>query len=368
MDHSTEIIFRPRAFRSRLTAWSKTRLAAVVLVCVLCALLSTTAQHAQVALAGAIAVLVLGIACPWLIIASVRAGLSTSSSAANNRVTVGEKIDFLLITKNALPISLPSFALDFGVIELTKNLLQFETPTFACPAGNGSVVLRARANCRGVIDLSAIRLVTSFPLGLITARRTISAGGELIIWPVAIEIDESMLTSAAQAFSTDWVASRISNTGELSGVRNYRRGDSMRSIHWQQTSRHGRLIVTERAGGESRQMHVRLDTRASSFTDDADFERAVSTVAGIIDLLSTQPVTLHLHMGETRIVVSDEQSRISAMDALACVAMVHDLGSTETFMQLAPGNAAARAMLVTSPLGWQSIPAESYTPMIVQAA
>ncbi len=38
---------------------------------------------------------------------------------------------------------------------------------------------------------------------------------------------------------------RVGSTGDILGVRPYRRGDSPRRIHWAQTARHDRLIVCE---------------------------------------------------------------------------------------------------------------------------
>ena len=111
----------------------------------------------------------------------------------------------------------------------------------------------------------------------------------------------------------------VAARGEVAGVRAYRRGDSMRDIQWQQTARHDRLIVRERAGGERRSILLVLDTRGRSYSDAAIFERAVSLAAGVVDRAGRDGLLVALQAGGVRLEASICGGHAKLMDALAAV-------------------------------------------------
>lgn len=183
---------------------------------------------------------------------------------------------------------------------------------------------------RGEVPLHQARFSTGYPFGLVEVTREWSgrhlktSASLAIIWPASAQVDWSLLGGAnAQAHrAREWAMSRAggeSGDGEFAGVRAYRRGDTLRSIHWRQTARHGRLIVREPGGTARHWLHVRLDTRRASYPNDDTFEQAVSWVAGACNEAARRQEHLALHLGPDRFEVSDDADLPRVMDALAGV-------------------------------------------------
>ena len=150
--------------------------------------------------------------------------------------------------------------------------------------------------------------------------------------------------------------------GELVGVRGYRRGDPMRSIHWRQTARHDALIVRERtdSGRQSRRCTVILDTRSRSYADAAadPFERAVSLAAGLLDTAVAHGITIDLVLPAGRYIVQDQQSRSHALDALAAA-------SLDTQIDAAPWASHRDGLVLTTSAAWHSDPYPRLQPFFV---
>jgi uncharacterized protein (DUF58 family) len=86
-------------------------------------------------------------------------------------------------------------------------------------------------------------------------------------------------------------ASRRRGQGHgLHSLRQYRRGDDPRSIHWKQTARTGSMIYMERESERSRRLSILFDNGVGELSDEASqgrFERLVSEAAtAALDLLS----------------------------------------------------------------------------------
>jgi uncharacterized protein (DUF58 family) len=179
----------------------------------------------------------------------------------------------------------------------------------------------------------------------------------LTVWPRPADVAISVRLHADARPATDFSAARLTSEGEFAGVRAYRRGDAMRSIHWQQTARHDRLIVRERAESNRQICRVRLDTRRSSYPDAATFELAVSIAAGVVEQAARERVELELAAGRSRAIVGDAASRDAAMDLLAAV-----IWSAED----APPPLSGSGLVITTRRGLACAKAGRVTPLIVE--
>jgi uncharacterized protein (DUF58 family) len=78
-------------------------------------------------------------------------------------------------------------------------------------------------------------------------------------------------------------ASRRAGSGHgLFALRQYRRGDDPRGIHWKQTARTGSMIYMERESERSRRLSILFDNGVGALADPASqerFERLVSEAA-----------------------------------------------------------------------------------------
>jgi len=92
---------------------------------------------------------------------------------------------------------------------------------------------------RGVYPQSP-RICTSFPFGLWEASRAVNLRRSLIVWPRTLPVGAMPADADREAIYGNVARVKVGTAGDLLGVRPYRRGDSPRRIHWQQSARHDR--------------------------------------------------------------------------------------------------------------------------------
>lgn len=276
---------------------------------VACLLLGRVVAHAYVAASAIATLVVLGLVWPTLAIRLVSAELICPV----RRGRVGESVEATLRTRNRWITSITGF-----VLQLHRSLT-VDSTLLSLPRGWSTTSIRVTPARRGSLDLQAAQLSTAEPFGLHRASRLIRTDASLIIHPAPLPCPIDLSISRNAILSTDLASSRIAEEGELVGVRNYRRGDSIRAVHWQQTARHDRLIVRERASSDRSECHLHVDLRAGSYDDDDTFERAISLAAGAVLAASELGLSLHLHLGKRELVITPRRGLDAAMDALALI-------------------------------------------------
>jgi uncharacterized protein (DUF58 family) len=331
----------------RLHAAARSRLGLLLGFCAISISLAIVQSHASIAAVAVGSVIAIGALAPLVMVWCA----SVSIASDTTRCFAGDRVTLTLAAKSRLPVPLPELQLD------VPHLLRPPSEALTLRPGTSTHVVATAATRRGVVDLSICGLLSGFPFGLVRARRRATGGNRLVIWPRPTPVDASVLSARSDPLAVDWTHARSSAGGELVGVRGYRRGDSMRSIHWQQTSKHGRLIVTERAGGTSRQLGVWLDTRSTSFADPEQFEEAVSQAAGFVDLAERSGVAVVINIARQRFTVNDDRSRRDALDALALVVLDGDSGPVPS--------QSASVVCITTSHGWRSCSHDRNTPMLV---
>jgi uncharacterized protein (DUF58 family) len=193
---------------------------------------------------GVLAVVLLGIAWPWLSLRAVYGSISFERV----RACEGDPVEVCLTLRNRLPWSAWGLAVRDG----------FTTPAKAGEAGStvASIASAPRRRtvrcrwsfvpaCRGVYPLVAPRLTTGFPFGLWEHKRLLTTQTPLTVWPRTFPVGPVPLVSGDQQVEGNVSRNKVGSNGDVLGVRPYRRGDSPRRIHWSQSARHDRLIVCE---------------------------------------------------------------------------------------------------------------------------
>lgn len=124
---------------------------------------------------------------------------------------------------------------------------------------------------RGVHRVTALRLRTRYPFGILTAERKVRADAEVVAYPAPTPAEQAPMHARAGA-------GQMPPSGDeesLAGLREWRSGDSLRNVHWKATARAGHPIVKEleRLGGDGQDLV--LDRR---MTGD-ELEHALSMAA-----------------------------------------------------------------------------------------
>ncbi len=131
--------------------------------------------------------------------------------------------------------------------------------------GSDTLTLMARADLRGVHRVGPLRLRTAYPLGIRRVERELAASeAEIVIYPTPFPIRYLPLLSPSHAPTAGVRAAAVAGGAEeLFGVREYRRGDSPRHIHWPAFARHRQLVVREYELLHTTDLLIVLDLRSA---------------------------------------------------------------------------------------------------------
>lgn len=154
--------------------------------------------------------------------------------------------------------------------------------------GNGRKSFDASVACekRGFYRLGPISLASSFPLGLAEASQERGDSVQtLTVYPSVFPITALPLYGArSQVHRGAYLLPEGAGTAEFSGMREYRRGDSPRHVHWPTTARLNELMVKEFEPLASACLCLALDLSKDSNVGQgrhASFEYAVRIAASI---------------------------------------------------------------------------------------
>lgn len=284
--------------------------------------------EAFAALAAVAAVAAVGFGWPVVVVRLLRCDVGFGRS----RCVVGEAVSATVRIRNAWPWPIWGLRVECdGAMVAVARVGGGQTETFAC---------RFVPAARGDYPLVRPRLVTGFPFGLKEASVPARVEHRIVVWPATVPLD-SVLEAVDHSGSDEaTVASRSGNSGDISGTRWFRSGDSLRRVHWPLTARTGKLVVCDRHAGISASARIVLDVDPGAYVlageagggqcgkDSAGtpqnvvFESAVRIVASLgLAYLSRSAVVELVCGGTTVRAVPGAGGERRLLDALALVAL-----------------------------------------------
>jgi uncharacterized protein (DUF58 family) len=166
--------------------------------------------------------------------------------------------------------------------------------------------------------MTAPQIGTGFPFGLRESCRDLDVADRLIVWPRTYAVGPIPELVSGDAGDGQSPRPRPGQSGDMMGVRPYRRGDSLRRVHWPQTARHGNLVVCELHAQAVPRVQVVLDD-APAIRPGADDARewAIRIAASFVEGWRARGAEVELIVG-TREVTRSGRDRVSmVLDALA---------------------------------------------------
>lgn len=147
---------------------------------------------------------------------------------------------------------------------------------------------------RGIVRFTAVTLARPDPLGLLRALCKVALPQTVLVLPKRYRLPPLALPGALK-YQQGGVAmaSNVGQSDEFVSLREYRRGDPMRHIHWRSWARTGKPIVKEFED----EFFVRHALILDTFTDRPhtdEFEEAVSVAASFAFTVLTQESLLDL--------------------------------------------------------------------------
>lgn len=250
-------------------------------------------------LAGVLAgVVVLGIAYPWLSLLGLRGELSFVATRGRE----GEPLTIHLKVTNFWPWPVWGVLVDPGcgtdpADEQAPDLMGMA----AILAGRASQwQWEFTPDLRGRYPIRQPSLLSGFPFGLWTARRALPAATPVVVWPRAVTSPVASLP-VGSLLDDRAIGRGIGASGDFCGVRPYRRGDSLRRVHWSQTARYDSFIVCERHAPVAPVVQIVVDTEASwpdALGKDGTIAWNVRVAAGLLMRLVADGAVVELVAGQ----------------------------------------------------------------------
>ncbi len=159
--------------------------------------------------------------------------------------------------------------------------------TFALRVGPGATEVRRyglRPAQRGFHKFVEFRVSTRFPFGLFLKSMTAPAEERALVFPALDEVAPGALPRSDRLAGE--MARSIPGRGSLvSGLRDFRPGDSLRRVHWKSSLRRGLLVVREVEDECERKVEVRIRTAGARPGEpfEALVRRAASRVVAHLD-------------------------------------------------------------------------------------
>jgi len=180
-----------------------------------------------------------------------------------------------------------------GVVDRLPGPRALEFP----PARVGSRTARLEVPIsfprRGVYELGPAEIRVADPFGLLGFSRLFPEKTEVVVYPKTHPLPGFPLRGGDMEAGSH--GSRGQRGDEFASLREYRRGDDRRHIHWKSVARTGELFVKEFSLEAPRRHTVALDLRREGVrVNEDEVEDAVSAAASVLRHLDRERLPLRL--------------------------------------------------------------------------
>lgn len=168
-----------------------------------------------------------------------------------------------------------------------------------------------RPEARGQYDVGPLTVRVSDPFGLVEVIRSFPATTTLTAVPRTVELPTIDLGSTFAGSGDQRPRDFAGGSAEDVTVREYRRGDDLRRVHWRSSARVGELMVRREEQPWQMRATVLLDNRAGAHRGAglaSSLETAVSVAASVLVHLSRRGYAVRLVTGADGPIASSLES------------------------------------------------------------
>lgn len=208
---------------------------------------------------------------PWLLLSALATGLVAdyfllfSRNGVFARRTTGERLSNG--DQNTISIFLESrynFPIHMGVIDELPHQFQkrdswFETRL--APAEMKQWDYQLRPVKRGEYNFGALNVYAFSTLGLLMRRYRFEEGKQVPVYPSFLQMRKYQLLAISNRLSEIGVKKirRIGHSMEFEQIRDYVKGDDIRTLNWKATARKNQLMVNAYTDEKSQQVYCLID-------------------------------------------------------------------------------------------------------------
>ncbi|MEX0820432.1 MAG: DUF58 domain-containing protein [Pirellulaceae bacterium] len=255
------------------------------------------APHAWIMFGSLVVVMLLGVAWPSLAMRGATAEIIFDC----RRCRKGDRTQVRLAIHNHWPWPLYGLAITKGfLIEASDGMEQPVASLARVPGWSRSEFLfEFQPPQRGIYPYQPPVLTTGFPFGIWQAHRLAAVQRELLVWPRTTPLTSIPSLGGDIADVIGMLFDRPGHEGDTIGVRPFRQGDRLRSIHWAQTVRRESFIVTERQAAARRLVVITVDAPAfATGHGRPSLEAAIRVAASVAQ-------EFHAHHAQVRFVLGN---------------------------------------------------------------
>ncbi|HQR25781.1 MAG TPA: DUF58 domain-containing protein [Nocardioides sp.] len=159
------------------------------------------------------------------------------------------------------------------------------------------VTYQVRSELRGRFEIGPMSVRVSDPFGLVELGRAFRSTVPLTVTPRTVPLPAIPLGGAWTGSGDNRPRAFATGSAEDVTVREYRRGDELRRVHWRSSARVGQLMVRREEQPWQSRATLFLDTRRSAHRGEgvsSSLETAVSLAASVAVHLSHRGYTVRL--------------------------------------------------------------------------
>ncbi|MFA9428949.1 DUF58 domain-containing protein [Egicoccus sp. AB-alg2] len=137
---------------------------------------------------------------------------------------------------------------------------------------------------RGRFTVGPVVVAMRDPFGVVTRQRVLGNAGELVVYPPIWRLPDGVPLGGTTNMGGEGRPRPLPSGEDLANVREYVRGDDLRTVHWPTTAHRGKLMVRQAESPQDPRVVLVLDVRGDRHTGrgpSASFETAVSAAASI---------------------------------------------------------------------------------------
>ncbi|NUR06938.1 MAG: DUF58 domain-containing protein [Nocardioidaceae bacterium] len=156
------------------------------------------------------------------------------------------------------------------------------------PKWKRSVGYLVRSDVRGKFDVGPMKVRLSDPFGLVELERTFQSRSSLVVTPRVVPLPAIPLSGAWTGSGDNRPRAFASGSAEDVTVREYRRGDDLRRVHWRSSAHAGELMV--------RREEQPWQSRATLFVDNRRYAHRGTGAASSLEHAVTAAASIAVHL------------------------------------------------------------------------
>jgi uncharacterized protein (DUF58 family) len=233
----------------------------------------------QMAAVGALALLALA----WLFTRLASARLEVDRTVRPGRLFFDAEgvVELQLVNRGRVPTA------TMEIRDAAPRVLTDRSSALLPPLRGGGrrlVTYRLRGGQRGRFELGRLEVRFRDPFGLVARRRRLPGTSQVVVYPPVWQLPEGVPLGGTTTTGGEGRARPLPSGEDLANVREYVRGDDLRSVHWATTAHRGKLMVRQAEAPQDPRAVVLLDVREDRHVGQGpagSFETAVAVAASV---------------------------------------------------------------------------------------